>query len=74
MRNAGYRFSSRRRCREIIQDGISGFVVEDKEGAIRAVKDIDRLDRRLVRKDFEERFSAASMAQAHIDIYRKMTP
>ncbi|MER2520183.1 MAG: glycosyltransferase family 4 protein [Bdellovibrionales bacterium] len=54
---------------EIVRDGQSGFVVANKETALHAVSQLNQLDRRLVRKDFEKRFSSESMTISYLDIY-----
>jgi glycosyltransferase involved in cell wall biosynthesis len=43
---------------EVVEDGVTGFIVDNEEQAVRAVGDLGRLDRRKVRARFEERFSA----------------
>jgi glycosyltransferase involved in cell wall biosynthesis len=57
---------------EVIAHGISGFVVEDMEGAIDATKKAGALDRSVVRRDFEKRFSACRMAQDYVKLYESM--
>ena len=57
---------------EIVDDGISGFVVSNMREAIEAVHNLDRLDRRKVRAKFEERFTARRMATDYLDIYRSL--
>jgi glycosyltransferase involved in cell wall biosynthesis len=57
---------------EVIAHGISGFVVEDMEGAIDATKKAGSLDRSEVRRDFEKRFSACRMAQDYVKLYESM--
>ena len=57
---------------EVIADGISGFVVEDMEGAVVATEKAHLLDRSVVRRDFETRFSAARMAQDYVKLYESM--
>jgi glycosyltransferase involved in cell wall biosynthesis len=42
---------------EVVDHGASGFIVNDIEGAVRAVHAVDALDRHLVRATFECRFS-----------------
>jgi glycosyltransferase involved in cell wall biosynthesis len=49
---------------EVIDDGLTGFIVESEEEAVDAVNRLARLDRRKVRERFEERFSAHRMARA----------
>jgi hypothetical protein len=55
---------------EVIEDGVTGFIVENEEQAVRAVRDLGRLDRRTVRERFEERFSASRMAREYERCYR----
>jgi glycosyltransferase involved in cell wall biosynthesis len=57
---------------EIIEDGVTGFIVENEEDAVRAVNDLWRLDRRKVRARFEERFSVQRMAREYEDQYEMM--
>ena len=47
---------------EIIDDGVTGFVVEDEAGAIGAVDRLAHVSREGVRRRFEERFTAKRMA------------
>ena len=54
---------------EVIDEGVSGLIVETEAEAARAVAQARRLDRREVRRCFERRFSAEVMAQAYLDIY-----
>jgi glycosyltransferase involved in cell wall biosynthesis len=57
---------------EVIQDGVTGFIVEDEEQAIAAVNKLDQLDRRRVRAVFEQRFSASRMAWEYEREYQKL--
>ena len=57
---------------EVLEDGLTGFVVNDKYGAAEAVKQIDRMYRPSVRSRFEERFSARIMASEYCRIYRRL--
>ncbi|MQW88772.1 glycosyltransferase family 4 protein [Sinorhizobium saheli] len=54
---------------EVIDHGVSGFVVDSMEEALKAVEDIGRIDRRSVRATFERRFTARRMANDYLDIY-----
>ena len=58
---------------EIVEDGLTGFIVEDEAGAVAAVGRLDSLDRAAVRRRFEERFTARRMAQDYLDLYRGLT-
>src|SRR5262249_50794619 len=48
---------------EVIEDGVTGFVVEDEQGAIGAAYRVSDLSRSRIRKQFEQRFTARRMAQ-----------
>jgi glycosyltransferase involved in cell wall biosynthesis len=57
---------------EVVDDGVTGFIVDSEEEAVNAVKQLARLDRRKVRARFEERFSARRMAREYESHYRKL--
>ena len=57
---------------EIIEDGLTGFVVEDETSAIGAVNRLGQLSREQVRKRFEERFTARRMAKDYLAVYRSL--
>jgi len=57
---------------EIIDDGVTGRIVETVDEAIRLLPEALRFDRRRVRRRFEERFSSARMADEYVQIYRKL--
>jgi len=57
---------------EVIDDGVTGFIVESIEGAVEAIDRLDRLDRAAIRRRFEERFSVERMAQEYLEIYRRV--
>ena len=57
---------------EVIDDGLTGFIVESEEEAVDAVNRLARLDRRKVRERFEVRFSAYRMARAYESHYRQL--
>jgi len=57
---------------EVIDDGLTGFIVESEEEAVDAVNRLARLDRRKVRERFGERFSAHRMARAYESHYRQL--
>ena len=50
---------------EIVEHGVTGFIVEDEAEALAAIKRIPDLDRRKVRAGFERRFTARRMAEAY---------
>jgi glycosyltransferase involved in cell wall biosynthesis len=55
---------------EIIDDGITGFIVDDEEEAVSATKRLHLLDRRRIRAVFDKRFAARRMAQDYLHLYR----
>jgi glycosyltransferase involved in cell wall biosynthesis len=57
---------------EIVEDGITGAIVETVEEAIAAIPRIIALDRKKVRQRFQQRFSATRMAQDYVVIYRSL--
>jgi glycosyltransferase involved in cell wall biosynthesis len=57
---------------EIVDEGITGFIVSTIDEATRALPHVLALDRRAVRRRFEERFSAARMARDYVRVYRAL--
>jgi glycosyltransferase involved in cell wall biosynthesis len=55
---------------EVVDDGLTGFIVEDEKGAIGAVDRLAQLSREKIRKHFERRFTARRMAQQYLELYR----
>jgi glycosyltransferase involved in cell wall biosynthesis len=58
---------------EVVEDGVTGFIVESEEEAVAAVSKLGRLDRRMIRARFEERFSARRMVREYENLYRNLT-
>jgi glycosyltransferase involved in cell wall biosynthesis len=56
---------------EIIEDGVTGKVVESEDEAIAALPEVLSYDRRAVREQFQERFTATRMARDYARLYRK---
>ncbi len=54
---------------EVIEDGLTGFIVRGQDAAIAAVRRLAELDRRRVRAQFELRFSATAMARRYLALY-----
>ena len=57
---------------EVIDDGVSGFLCSDIESAVRAVGELEKLDRRRCREAFEARFTAERMASDYAAVYRRL--
>ncbi len=58
---------------EIVEDGLTGFIVEDEAGAIGAVDRLGNLSREAIRQQFERRFTARRMAQDYLSVYRSLS-
>ena len=56
---------------EVIDEGVSGFIVDSVEEAVEAVRRIETLSRGEVRATFERRFTAERMARDYVEIYRR---
>ena len=57
---------------EVIDPGLTGFIVESVDQSVEALKKIQSLDRRLCREVFERRFSSGRMAVDYLKIYEKL--
>jgi glycosyltransferase involved in cell wall biosynthesis len=57
---------------EIIDEGLTGFVVEDETSAVAAVGRLPELNRDAIRKQFETRFTARRMALDYLAAYREL--
>jgi glycosyltransferase involved in cell wall biosynthesis len=57
---------------EIIDDGITGFIVDNIDGAVDAINKVKYFDRQRCRKVFERRFSVKRMATEYLKVYQKL--
>jgi len=57
---------------EIMQHGVTGWIVDDPAEAIEAARRIDQIDRRRCREAFERRFTAAKMATRYVQVYQAL--
>lgn len=57
---------------EIVDDGVTGFVVSSTEAAVQAISRAGELDRREIRAISERRFSATAMAQGYLNVYARL--
>ena len=57
---------------EVIEDGVTGFVVDSIAQAVEAVERVQWLDRAKCRKRFEDQFDAVQMAQNYVEVYRRL--
>ena len=57
---------------EVIDDGVTGFIVRDVDEAVAAVNRVHTLDRATVRATFDRRFTARRMAEDYVDVYETL--
>jgi glycosyltransferase involved in cell wall biosynthesis len=57
---------------EIVEENLTGFIVEDEISAAAVVNRLAQLDRGMIRKQFETRFTARRMALDYLAAYRKL--
>jgi glycosyltransferase involved in cell wall biosynthesis len=57
---------------ELVEEGLTGFIVEDEAGAIGAVDRLSHLSRTRIRERFEQRFTARRMALDYLAVYREL--
>jgi glycosyltransferase involved in cell wall biosynthesis len=57
---------------ELIEDGVTGFIVESETEAVAAIGRARHLERRRIRETFERRFSARRMAEAYVESYQTL--
>jgi glycosyltransferase involved in cell wall biosynthesis len=55
--------------REVVDHGVTGFIVDSEEQAVEAVARLPELDRAEIRRVFERRFSAPVMARRYLELY-----
>ena len=58
---------------EIVDDGVTGFLVSDVAGAVAAVSTAAELDRSVIRATAVRRFDVAAMVDQYVAIYRAIT-
>jgi glycosyltransferase involved in cell wall biosynthesis len=57
---------------EVLEDGVSGVLCEDVDGAVEAVERVGSMSRRRCREAFEERFTASRMARDYVRLYESL--
>jgi glycosyltransferase involved in cell wall biosynthesis len=58
---------------EVLEQGVTGFIVDDQAQAIDAARRIGMLDRAACRQVFERRFSARRMAEQYVEVYEALS-
>ena len=56
-------------CREVISDGVTGFLADDVEGAARCLERVPQIVRSVCRQRVEQCFSVERMVQQYEDVY-----
>jgi len=56
----------------VIEDSVTGSVVNDEARAIAAIPHLGRLSRKAIRQQFEERFTAQRMKMDYLSLYHHM--
>lgn len=57
---------------EVLEHGVSGFIVDNEADAVAAVARLPQIDRAKVRAEFERRFTAQGMANNYVAVYRAL--
>jgi glycosyltransferase involved in cell wall biosynthesis len=57
---------------EVVDDGVTGFLVDDVDEAVAAVARVTKLNRDKVRARFDERFAIERVAEDYLNIYRAL--
>jgi glycosyltransferase involved in cell wall biosynthesis len=57
---------------EVVDHGITGFVVDNEREAVQAINSLGELDRGKIREHFEQRFSAKRMAAEYVTHYERL--
>ncbi len=57
---------------EVMDDGVTGFIVDDVDAAIAATRRLGELDRANVRRVFERRWTARRMAEDYLAVYAEL--
>jgi glycosyltransferase involved in cell wall biosynthesis len=57
---------------EVVEHGVTGYIVESEEQALAAIARIGSLDRHRIRATFERRFTARGMACRYLDVYSRL--
>jgi glycosyltransferase involved in cell wall biosynthesis len=57
---------------EVVDHGVTGFIVPDEDAAVSAISRLGELDRGAIRRRFEQRFTARRMAEDYVDVYEEL--
>ncbi len=57
---------------ELIDDGVTGFLIDSVDDAVSAIDRIDEIDRATVRRSVADRFTVDRMADDYLALYRRI--
>jgi len=57
---------------ELIEHGVTGFLVDDLDGAVEAIGRLDEIDRKACRAAVAARFTVDRMAERYLSLYREL--
>jgi glycosyltransferase involved in cell wall biosynthesis len=57
---------------ELIEHGVTGFLVESFDEAVEAIGRIGEIDRAACRRSVEQRFTVERMAERYLDLYKRI--
>jgi len=57
---------------EVVDDGLTGFIVDGIDDAVRAAERISEISREACRRTFERRFSVSRMTDDYLEVYRRV--
>ncbi|MGN6652812.1 glycosyltransferase family 4 protein [Trinickia sp.] len=57
---------------EVLEEGVTGYMVDSADAATEAVSRLDTIDRRKCRNVFDARFTSARMARDYINVYEAL--
>ena len=58
-------------AREIVQDGLNGYLVEDEDSMAAAIAGLDKIDPGACRDSVATRFSSETVADGYLKIYQQ---
>ena len=57
---------------EVIEEGVTGFIVDSEEQAVAATRKIGSLDRRRIREVFDAKYSSKRMAENYVKLFERL--
>ena len=57
---------------EVLEEGVTGYIVDGVDGAVDAISRLDAIDRRRCRAAFDARFTSLRMAREYVAVYERL--